>query len=132
METYLAQLKKMSDRWHEGLTLLAPMCREARDALLGELWDCAEVCDCHFRSMYLQSLFVAMREGRAVACDETMAEILREEEEISMRVAAVQARNATIGYEASNHYFYYRNVLMEKVISCRCLAERAKQREGGE
>ena len=132
LETYLAQLKKMSDRWHEGLTLLAPLCREARDALLGELWDCAEVCDCHFRSMYLQSLFVAMREGRAVACDETMAEILREEEEISMRVAAVQARNATIGYEASNHYFYYRNVLIEKVISCRCLAERAKQREGGE
>ncbi len=131
LETYMAQLKKLSDRWHEGLRRLKSLCGEREDARLEELWDCAEICDCHFRSMYLQCLFAAIRDNRAGAHDMTMAEILREEEEISMRVAAVQARNATIGYEASNHYFYYRNVLIEKAISCRYLAGRAGLREGG-
>lgn len=53
-----------------------------------------------------------------------MEEILQEEESICLRVAAIQAHNPMIGYESANHYFYYRNVLLEKVISCRYLAVR--------
>lgn len=130
LETYIGQLRKMSELWHRGLMLLDPVCRESQDPILQELWDCAEVCDCHFRSMYLQCVFVGLRDGKEMGHELTIPEILREDEEISMRTAAVQARNASIGYEACNHYFYYRNVLVEKMIACRYLERKGKWKEG--
>lgn len=157
VKTYMGQLKKLSERWHKGLELLRPVCQSAAGAgrtdcgrkkpdgkasggtdcgtqtpVLKELWDCAEICDCHFRSMYLQCLFVCLRDNRQEAAEDTLSipEILQEEMEISMRTAAVQARNPAIGYEACNHYYYYRNALVEKVLACRLLKEKA-ERKGG-
>ena len=34
------------------------------------------------------------------------------------------AGNPTVGYESSNHYFFTRSDLMEKVLNCRYLAEK--------
>lgn len=122
-ETYINQLKILSDGWHKGLEILTPICENSNDPILRELWDSAEACDAHFRSMYLQCLFVCLRDGHSVQTEMTIPEILAEEESISMRVAAVQAHNPMIGYESSNHYVYWRNNLLEKVINCRYLAE---------
>ena len=122
--TYVSQLKAMSNGWREGLEILRPACEAGTDPLLRELWDCAEICDCHFRSMYLQCQYVRIRDGHIQEVSTTMEEILQEEESICLRVAAIQAHNPMIGYESANHYFYYRNVLLEKVISCRYLAVR--------
>lgn len=124
VETYMHRLKGMSDQWHAGVELLRPLCQTSADPILQELWDCAETCDCHFRSMYLQCQFVCKRDGRPTEDSLSIQEILKEEEAISLRVAAIQAHNPTIGYESSNHYFYYRNVLLEKVINCRYLLEK--------
>ena len=123
-ETYINQLKKLSDGWHAGMEILTPVCRNTKDPILRELWDCAEVCDAHFRSMYLQCMFVCLRDGHSVQTELTIPEILEEEESISLRVAAVQAHNPMIGYESTNHYVYWRNNLLEKVINCRYLAEK--------
>ena len=117
-ETYIGQLKKLSDQWQQGLKLLHQACSGSDKAVLKEILDCAEVCDCHFRSMYLQCLFLCLRDGIPVKDSLTIPDILKEEQSISFRVAAVQAHNPTIGYESANHYFYYRNVLLEKIISC--------------
>ena len=38
--------------------------------------------------------------------------------------AAVMAHNPTIGYESSNHYFYTRQTLLEKVLNCRYLLKK--------
>lgn len=106
------------------MEILTPVCADSDDPVLRELWDCAEVCDAHFRSMYLQCLFVCLRDGHPVQTELTIPDILAEEESISLRVAAVQAHNPMIGYESTNHYVYYRNHLLEKVVNCRYLAER--------
>lgn len=130
VRTYMDQLKKLSGRWHEGLELLRPICRDTKEPILKELWDCAEICDCHFRSMYLQCQFVCIRDGRPVEDPLTVPEILREEEEITLRTAAVQAHNPTIGFEACNHYYYYRGVLVEKALACRLLLKKAEDKGG--
>ncbi len=126
--TYIRQLQKLSDGWHEGLELLRPLAAHSTDPTMQTLWHCAEVCDAHFRSMLLQCWFVCLRDDRAerelVPC--TIPEILAEEEQISMRVAAVQAIDPTIGYESTNHYVYYRNNLWEKILNCRYLAKHGK------
>ncbi|MGN1347079.1 MAG: hypothetical protein ACI4V1_09845 [Eubacteriales bacterium] len=131
VETYVSQVKTLSDGWNRGLELL----REAENGApssgkLRELTDCAEVCGCHFRSMYLQCAFLLLRDGRASEMgptELTAAEILREEEAIAVKTAEIVSRNPTIGYESSNHYFYHRNALLEKVVNCRYLYERLCQ-----
>lgn len=122
-ETYIHQLWKLSDGWHTGLEILRPIAEHTDDPTLQELWDCAEVCDAHFRSMLLQCWFVCHRDKRPEKAELSIPEILAEEESISMRVAAVQAHNPTIGYESTNHYVYYKNNLIEKIINCRYLAD---------
>lgn len=126
--TYIRQLQKLSDGWHEGVELLRPLAEHSTDPTMQTLWHCAEVCDAHFRSMLLQCWFVCLRDDRAerelVPC--TIADILAEEERISRRVAAVQAIDPTIGYESTNHYVYYRNNLWEKILNCRWLAKQGK------
>ena len=129
-ETFMCQLKKLAQGWHKGLEFLRPVCEGAEDFILQELWDCAEVCDCHFQSMYLQCQFVCLRDGRPTEDPTTITEVLQQEAEISMRVAVVQAHNPAIGYEACNHYYYYRNSLVEKVLACRLLKEKV-ERDGG-
>ena len=122
IETYMHQLKTMSDQWHAGVEILRSVCQESEEPILQELWDCAQVCDCHFRSMYLQCQFICLRDGISTKDTLSVEEILQEEEEISFCIAAIQAHNPTIGYESSNHYFYNRNALLEKIINCRHLA----------
>ena len=122
IDTYVSQLKKLSDMWNEGLGILRPACAgHETEPAIKLLSDCAEVCGCHFRSMYLQCMYVLARDGKA---DADIPAILAEEEAIARRVMLVQARNAAIGYESSNHYFYHTNALLEKLINCRYLSEK--------
>ena len=123
LETYVSRLKKLSDGWSAGLTVLREAVKDRElSGKLAELLDCAEVCGCHFRSMYLQCAYVILRDGRDFHTGLTIPEILREEESIAFRTAAIAAHNPTIGYESSNHYFYNRNALVEKILNCRWLA----------
>ena len=116
-KTYISQLKKLSDMWNDGLAALIPACSgHENEPAVKLLIDCAEVCGCHFRSMYLQCMFILARDGGDVS------NILREEEAIARHVMTIQACNPAIGYESSNHYFYHTNALLEKIINCRHLA----------
>lgn len=123
-ETYITQLKKLSDMWSKGIPVLKNACigRE-NDPAVAMLLSCAGICDCHFRSMYLQCIYISRRDGLSVPDDAPSATaILREEESIALRTAALQSRDPFVGYESSNHYFYTRNLLIEKIINCRYLS----------
>lgn len=123
-DTYTRALGKMSEGWSRGLALLrsAFSDQEELSPAACELLECTEVLDAHFRSMYLQCRFVQLRDGLDYPDDGlTIKSILAEEQELSLRVAAVQAVNPTIGYESTNHYFYTRASLIEKVLCCRYL-----------
>lgn len=124
IDTFVNQLKQLSDGWHNGTVQLQQVLDETNgtdNPTLKEILDCAVVCDNHFRSMYLQCLFVLWREKY------DCSDILREECDIALREASVMADNPTIGYESSNHYFYTRTALLEKVLNCTYLLQQSQQ-----
>ena len=54
----------------------------------------------------------------------TVEEILAEEEALALAEARLMGHDPAIGYESSNHYFFTRSDLLEKVLNCRYLAEK--------
>lgn len=127
--TYISHVRKLSDMWNEGLSVLNKACAGDASPLTRELSECAAACGLHFRSMYLQCAYVCRRDDRDIAPDmPEIPAILAEEQRISLETARLQAVNPAIGYESSNHYFYHRNALIEKAINCRLLAKKYEGR----
>ena len=108
-DLYIEQTRKLSQIWQEGLKALD---LKSQDPLIKDLLDSAKALYCHFRSMYLQALFVSKREDNK----ECLA-IINEEKALCLDLLDIMATNPTIGYEPSNHYFYTRAQLMEKYIN---------------
>lgn len=122
-ETYIKQLKLLSDRWNEGLGLLQNAVEGVSiSPKTAQLLRCARTCGNHFRATYLNCLFVLLREDPKT--DATLEEILEESESIALESAKLLAQDATLGYESSNHYFYTANSLFEKIINCRYIKEK--------
>lgn len=120
-DVFISQLKKLSDGWHRGtLALEKAIGKHNDDTAL--LLRCTRVIDCHFRSMYNQSIFVDRRDrgeiDTVVASDE-----MRLAEEMLTHVSL----DPTVGYEASNHYFFTKNTLLEKLINCDCIIRTYKK-----
>lgn len=119
-----SQFEKLTTGWKEGLETLkggeGPEEREQGD--FQEILRVAEVCYCHLRSAWCQIRFVRARNHGFQK--EIMAECLREEIELALRLHEFARRDSRFGFEASNHYFYSLNDLREKVISCRFLLEK--------
>ena len=100
----------LSEEWAKGLELLSPLKLSGDAALeLAELKTIADAVYCHFRSAYLQIHWVRHRGDQSV---------LREERELAVRLLKIVRRDSRIGFEASNHYFYTENDLLEKILNC--------------
>ena len=90
------------------------------------------VCAIHFRSVANQADFVVARRDLAQAIIAKDAEraiarledLLESESNLASRLYTIQRRDARIGYEATNHYFYVPLDLAEKVLNCRDLLSR--------
>ena len=119
-EIYEEQLRQLSDEWHRGTQLLEAATADCTNITLAETLDYARVCDCHFRSMLLQCRYIR---ARADADSARRKAILREEKALALREAAIMAHDPAIGYESSNHYFYTRQSLLEKVLNCEQLLD---------
>ena len=113
---FLRQYERLVTKWAEGLAML-------REAFIGRrltdddrmLLDCAEVAYLHFASSKNHLLFIRDRAERM------NDDLLREEETMAIREAEIMGTNPTIGFEATNHYFFTRTDLFEKVLNCRYL-----------
>lgn len=112
-EEFIEQLKKLSDQWNLGVLALRSALCDSQDDALQEILLYAQVCQTHFRSLYLQCCFVRDRERGILRTD-----ILDEESDIAVSMANLMARDPLIGYEPSNHYFYTQQELLEKVLCC--------------
>jgi hypothetical protein len=122
-EAAIAKLKAESAK-------LAGMAKE-QQALTREL-GVAEAAAIIFRSTANQVRFVMAR--RALAQAKTAAgkqpalaeleRVLKEEITLAQRLHAIQSRDSRIGFEASNHYFFVPQDLVEKVVNCRDLLTR--------
>ena len=113
------QFKIVTEGWKQGLETLAAaaeMVQNEERADFEELQTVADAAYCHLRSTYLQIRFVRARNH---GFDKTvMAECVRGEIELALKLYDIVRRDSRIGFEASNHYFYTLNDLREKVVSC--------------
>lgn len=106
--------------WADGLELLgraaAAVAPEFRANLL-ELQRIAETAYCHFKSTENQIAFIRRRGGPP----ESVIPVLEDEIRLAERLLRLQAADARIGFESSNHYYYTPNLLQEKILNCRHL-----------
>lgn len=118
-EIFENQFKIVTEGWKQGLETLAAaaaLVKENERADFAELQTVADASYCHLRSTYLQIRFVRARNhgyDKAV-----MAECVRGEIELALKLYDIVRRDSRIGFEASNHYYYTLNDLREKVVSC--------------
>lgn len=128
-EVFIEQFKKLSDKWNEGIKLLekVPDCPQK-----DELIPVAKALHCHFRSTYLQSLYVRYRDNLPPKDDykvynkriSEIRDIIRQEQKLALELWEIIGKDSRIGFEASNHYFYTEKSLKEKVINCRYLLDK--------
>jgi hypothetical protein len=121
------QFEKMADQWKPGLDHFrrAVSCvSPERAAQAAKDLGIAETCYIHFRSVANQIRWYDLRDQLASGA-QTRTELIREmkeiagsEIELSKRLYVITRRDSTIGYEASNHYYYRPLDLAEKVLNC--------------
>ena len=129
VEIAVAQFQKMAAMWRKGLEIFhAALAQVPREKIAAAWMDfgIAETCYLHFQSVANQMRFYRLREkwmiaGRAGRREpgRQMVEIADDEIRLSVRQYGNARRNSTIGYEASNHYYYRPLDLVEKVLNCR-------------
>ncbi len=114
---YMRQYERLVEKWARGLSLLEKA-YEGRtvDATDQMLLECAEVSYMHFASARNHLRYIEKRGD-----EDKQETLLREEEALAIREAELMGKNPTIGFEATNHYFFTRTDLFEKVLNCRYL-----------
>ena len=102
--------------WKEGLDLLDEaekiISPEYKDNL-AELKNISVVCYCHFKTTLNQVDFIIRRRENLPCRDIYLDEIA-----LALAERRAMAQDSRIGYEASNHYYFTRNDLAEKIINC--------------
>ncbi len=131
--TFVAQFDKVATAWHAGLPDLeraANLAPPERAADAQAELRFAHAAALHFRSVADQSRYVMTRDALAAAPTAAdrqrlaaeLREILRAEEASAKALYALASADSRIGFEASNHYYYVPQDLIEKVLNCRHLA----------
>ncbi len=124
-EVFIQQLELVADGFETAFRTLADQAgHDVPSALQGEL-NVMEAAGIHFRSVAQQARFVEARDRHAESPSaetrRALADIVRREGDLAIRLHAIQVRDSRIGYEASNHYFYVPQDLAEKVVNCEYL-----------
>lgn len=122
LEIFENQLRLTAEGFKEGLDLLS-------GKQLSGLTDNAAAAYCMFQSAYQQTAYNRIRNAYDAQTDDTQRAVLREiilellnqEIEVAEMLYSIVIRNAAIGYEAANHYFFNKFSLMEKIICCEYL-----------
>ncbi|MBP1990956.1 hypothetical protein [Paenibacillus eucommiae] len=123
------QFQLLSQKWKKGMDQLGdaePYIAAGGHEAYTELVNAAWGAYYHFRSTALQISFVIKRDLYLQEEDASMREKQRGElltiidEEIGLAKALYElvGRDSRIGYEATNHYYYTRQDLQEKVLNC--------------
>lgn len=128
-EIFAEQLRKIVMGWREGLILLKAVETKVEPHSLvqfREMQRMALATYHHFCSAWHQTEFILLREkwnpleegSEKSELAATMRQILIEERKLAGAHAQLMGEDSKIGFEASCHYFYTRQDLMEKVLNC--------------
>ena len=127
-DKFALAFRAMADGWREGLEILRrTKARIAPEKLRNftELQNFAEAVYTHFRSSSNQIEFIRSRSRGKFE-----AGIVSDEITQAVNLFHLQMKDPRIGFEASNHYYYTPNLLMEKVLSCHFLLEQERGKSG--
>lgn len=123
-EIYLSQYKKLLIEWEKGMQTLEKAQKTCKNhGVLRDINDLsanAEGAYLHFYSDYLQTRFSVLKSDVQKNKTELM-QILNLSVQNCKRLIDLTHRDAKIGFEASNHYFYTDRNLIEKIISDKAL-----------
>lgn len=107
VDVFEAQLEKLCRGWEKGLALL-PKGEESELAVM------ARATDCLFRSSLDQVRFIRARDRGDVAAAIAAA---RREIQTAREMLELMNQNASVGYEAANHYYFSKGQIAEKVVN---------------
>ncbi|MBQ2786313.1 MAG: hypothetical protein IJF02_07405 [Oscillospiraceae bacterium] len=101
------QFAKLCGKWEEGLALLTDNG--------SELWIMANAAYCQFRSSLNQIRFYRARQAGSKLA---MKESAENELALTHKMLNLMNRDAAIGFEAANHYYFSKGNLAEKILNC--------------
>ncbi|MBR5309281.1 MAG: hypothetical protein IKU43_10935 [Clostridia bacterium] len=107
-DVYINQLRLLSEIWKKGLDVIESMpdCEYKQMATAGYGL---------FRSSYLQAEFCDKRDTADKAY---LALLVLEERKLATEMYSLMTDNNLIGYEAANHYYFNKGMLLEKLVNC--------------
>jgi hypothetical protein len=108
---YYEAFCRLCEKWKYGMEVLQSVYRS--DKSLKMIYEVAHACYLHFLSAKN-----AIKYHMSDTDKNDKIRILESEKTNAFELLKLMKLNATIGYEASNHYFYTQMNLFEKVINC--------------
>ena len=117
-EKFASLMEDLAREWQKGLALLP----QREEIKFRQLYAYAAACRCHFLSAALYTRFVTEKQKGFPNRREVLS-LLRREYENVLALYALTCEDACIGFEASNHYFYDENTLLEKLVCLQTLLE---------
>jgi len=113
VDVFEDQYAKLCTRWKEGLELL----KDEDDC---ETVIMARAAYCLYAASLSQIRFIRARDR---GDRDTMLRCVREEIETARTMLELMNKDASIGFEAANHYYFSKGQLAEKIINCRYLLD---------
>ncbi len=112
LKIYTEQLNKLNTKWEEGLKLIEgcngnPAFEEFKRCALGGY--------VQFKSAENLSVFTQLK-GDIKANKDKLILCLNSEEKLTQTLLKLMSEDAKIGFEMTNHYFYNKNLLLEKLV----------------
>ena len=112
-----SQLSKLCAEWAKGLSMLPD--EDCEVAVM------AHGAYCLFKSSLNQLRFILARDEERFSDAAIVAE---NELEISKKMLGLMNKNAAIGYEAANHYYFSKGQIIEKIVNCEYVIDLFKKR----
>ncbi len=110
LEIYLEQYRKLLERWEQGLALLEGV---QGNAALISLQNAALGAYIHFAAAYRVALSARCRRtGDSQGLKDCAGQML----ELTKRLYGLICRDAAIGFEMTNHYYYNGNLLLLRML----------------
>ena len=107
------QFEKVAEGWKAGLAEL-----ELAGSKTNAEYRFAAAAQLHFRSVANQVRFILARTDPKQNA-QAMRRILKDEESAAVDLYRLCREDSRVGFEASNHYYYLPQDLVEKVLNCR-------------
>lgn len=113
VDIFEGQFEKLCCEWEKGLELIT-------DADGQDMYVMANAAYCLFKASLNQIKFIRARDEERFS--EAMA-AAKDEIKVAQKMIELMNLNASIGYEAANHYYFSKGQLVEKIVNCHYILE---------